>query len=257
MNCCEIFSQPLEDGEAKPEYRIILNFSFQYSVREMCLFFEVSRSGYYAWLRRDGSNRDLPLAELIRKYQAEWGKIHGYRYVHLWLARKKQVQHNPKTFLWVMRKYELLSEIRRRKYHSCGESIHRYENLLNHDFRAAGPNFKWVTDISYIRTQQGFLYLSVIRDLFGNSIVADKTSRQQTVTLVLNTIRSAMKKISRQGVAPPQRPRVSITLASVFQEYGIIHYILKRGNPYYNALAEKFLLNLKEGVHLSPENSDF
>ena len=78
--------------------------------------------------------------------------------------------------------------------------MHRYDNLLGRKFQTDRPNHKWVTDISYIPTTQGDLYLSVavrhylIRDLFDNSIVAYKTSRQQTVSLVLNTIRTAVEK---------------------------------------------------------------
>ena len=65
---------------------------------------------------------------------------------------------------------------------------------MNRDFKADRPNQKWVTDISYIPTKQGFLYLSVIRDLFDNSIIAYKTATQQTINLVLNTIRAAKRK---------------------------------------------------------------
>ena len=74
-----------------------------------------------------------------------------------------------------------------------GEALHRYPNLLNRNFTAERPNQKWVTDISYIRTGQGFLYLSVIRDLYDNSIIAYKTGTEQTVNLVLNTIRAAKR----------------------------------------------------------------
>ncbi|MFQ9472639.1 MAG: DDE-type integrase/transposase/recombinase [Oscillospiraceae bacterium] len=66
--------------------------------------------------------------------------------------------------------------------------------MLNRRFHADRPNSKWVTDISYIHTKQGVLYLSMIRDLYDNSIVAYKTGTQQTVNLVLDTIRLAMKR---------------------------------------------------------------
>ena len=87
------------------------------------------------------------------------------------------------------------------------------------DFHAEAPNSKWVTDISYIKTKQGVLYLSVIRDLYDNSIVSYKTATQQTVNLVLDTIRQAVhrKKEGRRGVAAPQRPRLSIHFPSIFQ----------------------------------------
>ena len=75
-----------------------------------------------------------------------------------------------------------------------GHQLHKYENLLNREFQADKPNRKWVTDISHIHTGQGVLYLSVIRDLFENSIVAYKTGTSQSVNLVQDTIRLAMQK---------------------------------------------------------------
>ena len=89
----------------------------------------------------------------------------------------------------------LLAEIRRRrKWQQIGQQVHKYENLLNRKFHADRPNSKWVTDISYIHTKQGILYLSMIRDLYDNSIVAYKTGTEQTVNLVLDTIRLAMHR---------------------------------------------------------------
>ena len=97
-----------------------------------------------------------------------------------------------------MKKYELLAEIRRpRKWQQIGRQVHRYENLLNREFHADKPNTKWVTDISYIQTGQGVLYLSMIRDLYNNSIVVYKTATHQTVDLVLDTIRLAMRSVHK------------------------------------------------------------
>ena len=100
-----------------------------------------------------------------------------------------------------MKKYDLLAEIRRsRKWVHMGQQVHRYANLLNRDFHADRPNSKWVTDISYIRTGQGVLYLSMIRDLYDNSIVAYKTAASQTISLVLDTIRLAVKQEKRRSL---------------------------------------------------------
>ena len=82
-----------------------------------------------------------------------------------------------------------------------GQQLHRYENLLNRQFHADKPNRKWVTDISYIHAKQGILYLSMIRDLYDNSIVAYKTGTEQTVNLVLDTIRLAMRKEKKRVAA--------------------------------------------------------
>ena len=228
---------------------VIYRHKGRYSISEMCRFFGVSRSGYYGYVSRmDIPARDLPLAEKIRECQEACGKTYGYRRVHIWLE-KKGIYRNPKTVLRVMQKYGLLSVIRRKKYRNYGEYLHRYPNLLNRDFRAERPNQKWVTDISYIHTKQGVLYLSVIRDLYDNSIVAYKTGTEQNVNLVLSTIKEAKRKEkvtaelqlhSDQGFQYTSQAYFKLT-----QSYGITPSMSRRGNPYDNALAENFFSILK------------
>lgn len=216
----------------------------------MCIFFGVSRSGYYDYIKRmNQPAKDLPLAQIIKACQEYSRKTYGYRRVWLWL-RKRDIHHNPKTILRVMRKYNLLSEIRRkRKYRQMGEQLHKYENLLNRNFEAAHPNQKWVTDISYIHTGQGILYLSMIRDLYDNSIVAYRTGTEQTVNLVLDTIKTAKQKEavtaevqlhSDQGFQYTSHGYFNLT-----KEYGIIPSMSRRGNCYDNAMAENFFSILK------------
>ena len=228
---------------------VIYRHKDKYSISEMCRFFDVSRSGYYDFVKRmDVPARDLQLAEKIKECQTKHGKTYGYRRVHIWLERQG-IHHNPKTILRVMQKYNLLSEVRRKKYRNYGEYLHRYDNLLNRDFNADRPNQKWVTDISYIKTQQGTLYLSVIRDLYDNSIVAYKTGTEQNINLVLSTIRAAKRKEkvtaelqlhSDQGFQYTSQAYFNLT-----QSYGITPSMSRRGNPYDNAMAENFFSILK------------
>ena len=151
-----------------------------------------------------------------------------------------------------MEKYGLLSEIRReRKWKNLGQQVHKYQNLLNREFHADRPNSKWVTDISYIQTKQGVLYLSMIRDLYDNSIVAYKTGAQQSVNLVLDTIRFAMRKEKKRVAAELQLHSdqgFQYTSQAYFQltkQYGITPSMSRRGNPYDNAMAENFFSILK------------
>lgn len=161
------------------KYLVIYRHKEKYSISEMCRFFEVSRSGYYGFIARmDMSAKDLPFAEKIRECQQQVHSTYGYRRVQSWLEQEG-IHCNPKTVLRVMRKYNVLSVIRRKRYRNYGEYLHRYPNLLHQDFYADRPNQKWVTDISYIKTGQGFLYLSIIRDLYDNSIVAYKTGKEK------------------------------------------------------------------------------
>jgi len=228
---------------------VIYRHKDKYSISEMCRFFSVSRSGYYGYVSRmDVPAKDLPLAEKITECQERCGKTYGYRRVHIWLERQG-IHHNPKTVLRVMQKYNLLSVVRRKKYRNYGDYLHKYPNLLNRDFTAERPNQKWVTDISYIKTRQGTLYLSVIRDLFDNSIVAYKTGTEQNINLVLSTIRAAKKKEkvtaelqlhSDQGFQYTSHAYFKLT-----KSYNITPSMSRKGNPYDNALAENFFSILK------------
>ncbi len=155
----------------KVKYAVIYRHRNEYSVSVMCRFFEVSRSGYYDFVRRIGqAESDAELAKKIQECQDQTDKTYGYRRVWKWL-KDRNIERNPKTVLRVMKKYGLLSEIRRRrKWINLGQQVHKYKNLLNRQFRTDRPNRKWVTDISYIHTKEGVLYLSIIRDLYDNSI---------------------------------------------------------------------------------------
>jgi transposase InsO family protein len=217
----------------------------------MCNFFDISRSGYYDYVkRREQPAKDLEVSKLIAQCQEECKKTYGYRRVRIWLIREKCLSLNAKTVLRIMNKYGLLSEIRlRKKYRQMGEQLHRYENLLDRNFVAHKPNIKWVTDISYIHTAQGVLYLSMIRDLYDSSIVAYKTGTEQTINLVAKTIHAALQKEvvaaelqlhSDQGFQYTSRAYFNLT-----QHYGIAPSMSRRGNCYDNAMAENFFSILK------------
>ena len=218
----------------------------------MCAFFKVSRSGYYDFVHRLGRPEpDAELGQLLQEQQTHVHQTYGYRRMWLWLE-SQGIHRNPKTVLRAMKKYGALSEIRRqRKWVQMGQQVHKYENLLDREFHADRPNAKWVTDISYIHTEQGVLYLSMIRDLYDNSIVAYKTAAQQTVNLVLDTIRLAVKKEKKKVAAELQLHSdqgfqyTSPGYFNLTQEYGITPSMSRRGNCYDNAMAENFFSILK------------
>ncbi|MCM1316424.1 MAG: IS3 family transposase [Prevotella sp.] len=150
--------------------------------------------------------------------------------------------------------------VRRKKYYNYSHTLHIYDNLLNRDFKADRPNQKWVTGISYIKTAQGFLYLSVIRNLYDLSIVVYRTSTVHNINLVLNTIRAAKRKEivtlelqihSDQGVQYAPQAYFNMT-----EKYHITPSMSQRGNPYDNALAEKFFSIIKtECIHKTKINT--
>ena len=240
--------------EVRPriKYHIIYRHRTEYPVSVMCAFFGVSRSGYYTFVHRLGRpEKDAALAELIAQQRERSFGTYGYRRMWLWL-KTQNIFHNPKTVLRIMKKYDLLSEIRRRRqWRQIIQQLHKYENLFNRDFHANMPNKKWVSDISYIHTREGVLYLSMIRDLYDNSIVAYKTGTRQTVNLVLDTIRLVMKKEKKRVAAELQLHSdqgfqyTSQAYFNLTQAYGITPSMSRRGNPYDNAMAENFFSILK------------
>lgn len=236
----------------RAKYAVIYRHRDEYPVSVMCKLFRVSRSGYYDFVKRIGqAERDAELAGKIQECQDKTNKTYGYRRVWKWL-RDRNIKRNPKTVLRIMKKYGLLSEIRRRrKWINLGRQVHQYKNHLNRQFHADRPNTKWVTDISYIHTKEGVLYLSMIRDLYDNSIVAYKTASRQTVSLVLDTIRLAMKREKKRVAAELQLHSdqgfqyTSQAYFNLTQSYGITPSMSRKGNPYDNAMAKNFFSILK------------
>ena len=152
-------------------------------MKAMCKFFSISRAAYYAWIKRSSaSDKDAERIELVQEAWEKSRKIYGYRRVTLWIQQKKGIFINHKAVLRLMKKMNEL------------DTYHRYENILNRDFSAEKPNQKWVTDITYILTQQGWAYWSTIKDLFDGFIVGHQLGRRNTVSLVTDTLKKAKRK---------------------------------------------------------------
>lgn len=164
----------------------------------MCAFFGISRAAYYTWRKRmDRPDPDQErLKEVFDAYEAS-KRTYGYRRIELWLRQKRGLIINHKAVLRLMNRLGIHSVARRRKLYrkmSQLDTYHRYENLLNRDFRASRPNQKWVTDITYVATQQGWAYLSTIKDLYDGFIVAHLMSPSPSVALVTRTSKWPIKK---------------------------------------------------------------
>ena len=232
-------------------FRIIHRFRDRYPLGELCALLEVSRSGYYKWTARQGRpDRDEPIAELIKECHEKTHGIYGYRRVKIWLLRETGLIINHKAVLRITRKYGLQAETKKKRFrHYQCDSFRHYENVLNRDFKASAPNQKWATDISYIPTQQGFLYLSVIKDLYDKSIVAYKYATDMSARLVIDTVRAAVK-----GAQPSAKlllhsdngfQYTSMAYFNVTKANGIEPSMSRVGCPYDNACVESFFSLLK------------
>jgi len=223
-------------------------------VKAMCKFFTISRAAYYAWIARSGEpDKDTERMQIIRE---AWGKSHktyGYRRIVLWIQQKKGIYINHKAVLRLMHKMNIRSVARKRKpYKKMNELdiYHRYANILNREFSAEKPNQKWVTDITYVRTQQGWAYWSTIKDLFDGFIVAHQLGRQNSVRLVTDTLKDARRIVkitekillhSDQGYQYTSQAYYLLT-----KEYKITPSMSRRGNCWDNASMENFFGHFKE-----------
>jgi len=213
----------------------------------MCKYFKVSKSGYYKYLQSN-QVKDLELRQAIAEIQTRCKYRYGYRRVQIAL-RKKGIAVNHKKVLRVMSKYGLLSKIRRKYlYLKSSDVLHTYQNLLKQDFKTSKINHKWTTDISYIITPEGRLYLSVVRDVCDGYVVAYKYSTRQDLKLVADTIRLAVKRQkpqgtilhSDQGFQYTSRLYNKLTLGS-----GLVPSMSRRGTPLDNAPIESFFSAFK------------
>lgn len=224
-------------------------------MKAMCEFFGVSRAAYYAWSKEvDQPDRDTERKQLIQEAYEKSHKSYGYRRITLWLRKHKGVCINHKAVLRLMSRMNIHSVARKRKiYKKVTElgTYHRYENVLNREFIADQPNQKWVTDITYIDTLQGWCYLSTIKDLYDGFIVAYSCDLNNSVSLVTRTVRLAKQKEkvtdglilhSDQGVQYTSQTYHDV----LTQEYHITPSMSRRGNCWDNAPMENFFGHLKE-----------
>jgi putative transposase len=220
----------------------------------MCEFFGVSRAAYYGWVKK--LEEPDPDAERIDQIQAVYEashKTYGYRRITIDLQEKKAICINHKAVLRLMRKLAIRSQARKPKMYKKLEQIgtyHRYPNVLNREFVATKPNQKWVTDVTYIRTLQGWAYLSTIKDLYDGFIVAHAFDLNNSIALVTQTLKQAKQKEkvtaglilhSDQGAQYTSQP-----YHVLLNEYNITPSMSRRGNCWDNAPMENFFGHLKE-----------
>lgn len=211
--------------------------------------------------RTTRSDKDEKIAELIMACQKKTNFTYGYRRVKIWLLRETGLVINHKSVLRIMNKYGLLSQIRRRrKYYGYCRQYHKYENRLEQNFEADRPNRKWVTDVTYIFTKQETLYLSAIKDLYDNFIVAYKVMTENSNQLVFDTVKQAKKEAADGLILHSDQgyQYTSHAYANLITEYGILPSMSRPGTPLDNAPAENFFGILKTEClyRLKPQSAD-
>ncbi len=225
----------------------------------MCKTLEVSRSGFYAWLGRDESDRareDRRLTALIRGIFEDSRGIYGAPRVHQAL-RKRGVNCGENRVARLMKLAGLRSKTRRKFRVKTTNSKHGHPiapDLLQQDFTASGPNLVWVSDITYIPTDEGWLYLASTMDLFSRIIAGWSMSSSLETTVVIDALQMAIDRRSPQAGLIHHSDRgvqyASDKYRKMLDAHGMECSMSRTGNCYDNAAKESFFHTLKtELVH--------
>ena len=230
-----------------------------YSLAGMCQCFNVSRSGYYTWLQRKPSQR-LQRRQALDEQVKSLFHQHKQRYGAERLQRKMPKEngrpYDLKTITASLRRQGLVAKAAR-KFKATTNSKHNlpvFDNLLQQNFSASAPNQKWVSDITYLWTEEGWLYLAVIIDLFSRQVIGWSMSERMTADLACDALRMAIfrRKRPKNVIVHSDRGSqyCSHAYRQLLQQHDLLGSMSAKGNCYDNACAESFFHSLKvEAIH--------
>jgi putative transposase len=224
-----------------------------YPTAVLCFVLEVSRSGYYAWTKRSRSvraERDDALTVEIATTHKRSRRTYGSPRVHQDL-RAHGIRVGRKRVERLMREAGIVGR-RKRRFRRTTDSNHTYPiapNLLDRKFDVPLPNKAWVTDVTYVWTLEGWLYLAVIVDLFSRRVIGFAGSETNDRQLALEALRSAL--VARSPAAgllhhsDRGSPYASAEYRAALAENGVVASMSRSGDCWDNAVAESFFATLK------------
>jgi transposase InsO family protein len=224
----------------------------------MCRVLKVSRSGYYDWLRRQNDpptekeQATQKRRDAIEKVFIESHEIYGYRKIHAALKRQG-VKCSPNTVHADCKRAGIKSNTRTKYRVTTTDSHHHLpvaENVLNRDFTAQVPNRKWVTDITYVATLQGWLFVVAIIDMFSRKVIGYAMADHMRAELVVAALRMALQRGRKiDGEIWLHSDRGSQFASEMFREalnvVGIDQSMSRRGDCWDNAPCESWFSKLK------------
>lgn len=224
----------------------------------MCRVLSVSRSGYNAWLHRGKSCREIEddrLLDKIKEIFKASRKAYGSRRVHKQLAADGEICSRRRVAR-LMRKNGIKPE-RKRRFVQTTDSKHNFpvaENLLGRDFSACEPDKAWASDITYIPTDEGWLYLAGVLDLYNREAVGWSMSERIDRHLVIDALDMAIsrRKPDPGLIAHSDRGSqyASFDYQKELERHGLICSMSGKGDPWDNAVMESFFGTLKtELIH--------
>jgi putative transposase len=225
-----------------------------FPIEIMCEVLKVSRSGYYAWLRRPESNKSKKDRELLEKIQEiHKGSRESYGSPRIREALKQKGVKVGRRRVMRLMKEEGIEGKGKKKYKATTSSKHNLpvaENVLQRDFKARGPDQKWVADITYIPTCEGWLYLAIIIDLYSRKVVGWSMSANMKIELVSTALEAALgqRVPDNMGLifhSDRGSQYASKDYKKILEKEGIKASMSRKGNCWDNAVAESFFGTLK------------
>lgn len=219
------------------KYAFIKDHSVQWPVRWLCKILELHPSGYYEWRKRPRSSRavaDERLVGVIKQFWLESGAVYGYRKIHAGL-RSAGVACGLNRVYRLMRSAGLKSQVGYRKpRHRSGHTHITTPNTLQRQFNVETPDTAWVTDITYIRTHEGWLYLGVVVNLFSRRVIGWSMQSRITKELALDALLMAVwrRKPKRAVIVHSDQGSqyTSHDWARFLKENGLEGSMSRRGN---------------------------
>lgn len=234
-------------------YQFIAQHKSCFDIRLLCQVLKVSRSGYYAWSTRSESSRakaNQTLTETIKVIFKQSRQTYGYRRVNHML--KQQGNSVSKHRIARLMKAADLMPKTKKKFKATTHSKHTlpvHANHLQRDFAPQAINQAWTSDITYIWTHEGWLYLAVILDLFSRQVIGWAMDKRMTETLVMNALKMALFRRKISGGLLLHSDRGSQYAAMAFQallkQQQIVCSMSRKGNCWDNAPTESFFRTLK------------
>jgi putative transposase len=217
----------------------------------MCRVFKVSRSCYYRWLSIE-KQEDVELNNLIKNIFETSNSTYGTRRIKQQLFKDYGLIVSRRRIGKIMKKLGLVCKNKKRFRVRTTNSNHNFSiapNRLNQDFYAFLPNQKYVGDITYIPTKQGWLYLAVVIDLFSRKVVGWSMDDNMKTSLVNNALIMAIQRRKPEPGLIWHTDRgsqyASDSHKALLKEFGIIQSMSAKGNCYDNAVSESFFHTLK------------
>ena len=238
------------------KYVFIVGHCSEFRVKKMCQVLDVSRSRYYAGKRLCKSSRQLEderLLEKIREAHKMSRDTYGSPRVTKEL-RANGILCGKNRIARLMRFHGIAAKMKRR-FKITTHSRHNLpvaENLLNRQFAVDRPNKVWLSDITYIQTQEGWLYLSAVLDLFNRQVIGWSMNDRLTQDLVLNALEQALGRRKPESDAIFHSDRGSQyaghAIRDVLKDHDLVQSMSGTGNCYDNAVMESFFHTLKTEV---------